>query len=400
MKNTAELNILFQKYLNQNCSPEEMKQLLDYFGTAQADQEWLELAIEKILNEQTDDADEIAMQEKLDIGFQQILMKRDEAAKKQVSQLRLRYTKWAVAASLFFVVGLALFHFTKPFHKASHLVKRNELKPGADRAQLTLADGTVIDLEQAANGKLSNQEGTGVTKTADGKLVYETKNGKDENDRVAYHTLVTPRGGQYKIILPDGSAAWLNAASSLRFPTYFAGKERRVELRGEGYFEVKKDAHQPFVVTSGGQEVTVLGTHFNINAYQENNTIKTTLLEGAVKVTKGNSNCLIAPGEAAYLNNENNKIAILKNVDTDAAVAWKDGRFSFDETNIKDAMQQIARWYDVDIVYDGDFSNVELTGVISRGTNAEQVLKLFKGMHQIDYIIKGRLITIIPYKQP
>nr|WP_121273528.1 FecR family protein [Pedobacter schmidteae] len=400
MKNTAELNILFQKYLIQNCSPEEVKQLLDYFGTAQADQEWLELAIEKILDEQLDDAAELAIQEKLDIGFQQILTKRNEAAKKQVSQLRLQYTKWAIAASLFLVVGMALFHFIKSPEKNIQLVHHSELKPGADRARLTLADGTVIDLEQAANGKLSNKEGTTVTKTADGRLVYDTKTGKNENDRVAYHTLVTPRGGQYKIILPDGSAAWLNAASSLRFPTYFAGKERRVELRGEGYFEVKKNATQPFVVTASGQEVTVLGTHFNINAYQESNTIKTTLLEGAVRISKGNSNCLLAPGEAAYLNNGNNKIAILKNVDTDAAIAWKDGRFSFDETNIKDAMQQIARWYDVDIVYDGDFSNVELTGVISRGTNAEQVLKLFKGMHQIDYIIKGRSITIIPYKRP
>jgi transmembrane sensor len=397
LKNTDQLNNIFQKYLNQSCSPEEMQQLLDYFGTTQTDAESLEQLVEKVLLSQDVEVADIETQSRLDAGFQQILAKRVLKAKPAM-RLKMLYSKWAVAATLFVAVGAGLFYFTKSDIPANVVANQITLKPGTEKARLTLADGTVIDLEQAVNGKLNSKDGVAVIKTDDGKLVYDVKNMGNANGPVSYNTLVTPRGGQYDVILPDGSVIWLNAASSLRFPTRFVGAERRVELSGEGYFEIKKNAKQPFVVVSGGQEVTVLGTHFNINAYQENNIIKTTLLEGAVKVSKGAQSCLLAPGQESSLDNLDNSFSIAKNVDVNVAVAWKNGRFSFDATNIKEVMQQIARWYDVEVLYKGDFSNVELTGEIPRGADANRVLNLLKGTKQVDFIINGRSITVIPYK--
>lgn len=398
MEKEDQTSIIFQKYLDQNCSPEEMQQLLDYFGTTHANIESLEQLIEEVLLSNVVEVADAETQSRLDAGLQQILARRT-VKKKTAIHLKVFYSKWAVAATLFVVLGVGLFYFTKSDIHTYVAAEQIALKPGTEKARLTLADGTVIDLEQAVNGKLNSKDGVAVTKTADGKLVYDAKNMGNANGPVSYNTLVTPRGGQYKVILPDGSAIWLNAASSLRFPTHFVGKERRVELSGEGYFEIKKNALQPFIVNAAGQEVTVLGTHFNINAYKENNIIKTTLLEGAVKLSKGGQSHMLAPGQQASLDNQNNSFSIAKNIDVDAAIAWKNGRFSFEEANIKEVMQQVARWYDVDVFYEGDFSNVEFTGVIiSRGADARQVLNLLKGTKQVDFIIEGRSITVIPYK--
>ncbi|WP_316815622.1 FecR family protein [Pedobacter nyackensis] len=399
MKNTDQLHIIFQKYLNQSCSPDEMTQLLDYFAMSESDEDTLGQLVEEVLNRQETSAVDVETGQRLKICLENIMENRVMPSKRKV-WLKPIYVKWTVAATLF-MAACTIFYFTqifKPNTVGHNAVTQASLKPGTDKAQLTLADGSVIDLEQAANGKLENKEGIAVTKTADGKLVYDTQQEVPVGGEVTYNTVVTPRGGQYKIILSDGSSIWLNAASSLRFPTSFVGAERRVELSGEGYFEIKKNARQPFVVASGEQEVTVLGTHFNINAYNDNNLIKTTLLEGAVKISKGKQSYVLAPGQQASLDNSHNVISIANNVDIDAVVAWKHGRFSFDETNIKDVMQQVTRWYDVDVLYKGDFSNVELTGNISRGEDAEQVLKLLKGTKQIDFIINGRTITVIPYK--
>lgn len=394
-----QLNILFQKYLDQKCSPDEMQQLLDYFGTIQTDDVSLGQLIEKVLlSRDAEGSVDVETQLKLDAGFKHILAKRT-LKRNPAPRLKILYRKWAVAATLVVTVGASLFYITKRYNSESVVVNQIALKPGKEKATLTLADGTVVDLEHAGNGKLDSKDGVAVTKTADGKLVYDSKKIGDVNGPVAYNTLVTPRGGQYKVILPDGSAVWLNAASSLHFPTQFVGKERRVELIGEGYFEIKKNAMQPFVVNTDGQEVRVLGTHFNINAYKENSITKTTLLEGSVKVSKGEQSYMLAPGQEASLDNLSNSFSIAKNVDIDVAVAWKEGKFSFDETNIKEVMQQVARWYDIDVIYKGDFSNVQFTGVIiSRGEDARQVLNLLKGTKQVDFIINGRSITVVPYK--
>lgn len=402
MKSTDQLNILFQKYLNQRCSPDEIKQLLDYFNISQNSQDELDRLVAKVLSEPFTAPIDEETRERLDAGLKNIMAKRILATPVQKMWSKLNYLKWMAAASLLITIGAGLFYFmsTPDTSNGAQAITETVFKPGTEKARLTLADGTIIDLEQAANGKLKNKDGIAVTKTADGKLVYDTQQEISAGGKVTYNTVVTPRGGQYKIILPDGSSIWLNAASSLRFPTSFVGDERRVELSGEGYFEIKRNARKPFVVASAEQEVTVLGTHFNINAYKDNNLIKTTLLEGAVKISKGKQSYVLAPGQQATLNNSENNISIARNVDVDAAVAWKDGKFSFDETNIKEVMQQVARWYDVEVLYKGDFSNVELTGVIPRGADANHILNLLRGTKQVDFLITGRSITVIPYRKP
>lgn len=398
MKNTEQLHILFQKYLDQTCSPDEMKQLLDELSAAEGQDELLEALVSPVLEDQFEAPMDAESKRKLDAGFQRILAKRAVPQKRQAI-LKQFYFRWAAAAAVFFIAFCtAVFYFyPQTLVETQFTAKHEKSKPTTDKAMLTLADGTVINLEQAANGKINNKNGVVVTKTTDGRLVYEAKAGQ-ANSAIAFNTLVTPRGGQYKIILPDGSAIWLNAASSLRFPTHFSGKERRVELNGEGYFEIAKNAAQPFIVTARGQEVTVLGTHFNINAYNENSLIKTTLLEGAVKVSKDQAGCLLVPGEEAALNTSDNTISVAKNVDVNAVVAWKDGLFRFEATDIREVMQEVARWYDVDVRYKGDFTDVVLTGWFSRGDDVKKTLKLLKGTEQVDFIMNGKTVTVIPYK--
>ncbi|MDR6783129.1 transmembrane sensor [Pedobacter africanus] len=398
MKNTEQLHILFQKYLDQSCSPDEMKQLLDYLSASEKHDELLEALISPVLEDQYEAPMDAESKRLLDAGFQQILAKRAAPQKRQ-AVLRQFYFRWAAAAAIFFIaVCTAVFYFyPQPVNETQATTSYVKFKPQTDKARLTLADGTVINLEQVAKGKINNKNGVVVTKTADGKLVYEAK-AEQKNAAIAFNTLVTPRGGQYKIILPDGSAIWLNAASSLRFPTRFSGKERRVELNGEGYFEIAKNAAQPFIVTARGQEVTVLGTHFNVNAYAESNIIKTTLLEGAVKVSKDQTGYLLVPGEEAALNTSDNTISVAKNVDVNAAVAWKDGMFRFEATDIREVMHEVARWYDVDVRYKGDFTDVVLTGWFSRGDDVKKTLKLLKGTEQVDFVINGKTVTVIPYK--
>ncbi|SMD02197.1 FecR family protein [Pedobacter africanus] len=376
-----------------------MKQLLDDLAASKEQDELLGAFISPVLEDQHEAPMDEESKRRLDAGFQQILAKRAAPQRRQ-SVLRQFYFRWAAAAAVLLIAACTVifYFYQQPAIETAPTTSHVKFKSGADKAMLTLADGTVINLEQVANGKINNRNGVVVTKTADGKLVYEAK-ADQANVAIALNTLVTPRGGQYKIILPDGSAIWLNAASSLRFPTRFSGKERRVELNGEGYFEIVKNTAQPFVVTARGQEVTVLGTHFNINAYHENSLVKTTLLEGAVKVTKGQAGCLLVPGEAAALNTSDNTISVAKNVDVNAAVAWKDGMFRFEETGIREVMQEVARWYDVEVSYKGDFTDVALSGWFSRGDDAKKTLKLLKGTEQVDFIINGKTVTVIPYKQ-
>jgi len=218
------------------------------------------------------------------------------------------------------------------------------------------------------------------------------KNDSSANSLV-YNTATTPRGGQYQFILSDGTKVWLNSASSIKYPVQFIGNERKVELTGEAYFEVVHNAKMPFRVVSNGQTVEDLGTHFNINAYNDENVIKTTLLEGSVKVSSAAGNNTIKPGQQAVLNNGN--ISVINDADLDAAVAWKNGFFYFDDNNIQEVMRQLARWYDVDIKCEGELPSRQFSGEISRNVKASQILDIlsFKKIH---YKIDGKSIVITP----
>lgn len=285
---------------------------------------------------------------------------------------------------------------------------KNDVAPGGNKATLTLANGTQIILDSAANGALTRQGNTKIIKLGSGRLAYNILNEKPSE--VLYNTISTPRGGQYEVVLADGSKVWLNAASSLRFPTSFTGKERNVELTGEGYFEVAHNASMPFHVKSGDMRVEVLGTHFDINAYSDEPVIKTTLLEGSVKVSlssplsKGEEpDVRLQPGEQATLRQTQvAKSAIeVVSADTYAAIAWKNGRFVFQGNNIQSVMRQLARWYDVDVSYDGNVTNEEFVGVInhSRYENISQILEMLEKTRTVSFTITGRHITVMPFKK-
>jgi ferric-dicitrate binding protein FerR (iron transport regulator) len=210
-----------------------------------------------------------------------------------------------------------------------------------------------------------------------------------------YNTISTPKGGQYQVTLSDGSKVWLNAASSLRFPATFSGKERKVELTGEGYFEVAHNKKMPFHVTVNDLDVEVLGTHFNINAYADESAIKTTLLEGSVKVVKGNETKIIEPGEQASVTTSEDEINVKQQVDLEQVVAWKNGIFQFERADIESVMRQISRWYDIDVDYHGRVSE-HFGGTISRDVNISDVLKMLEMTGGVNFKIDGKKVIVMP----
>lgn len=273
-------------------------------------------------------------------------------------------------------------------------VKQAPLLPGSNKAMLTLADGTTIPLDSAQNGALAQQGNMQIT-NKNGTLSY---NGSGAGEKVMYNTVVTPHGGQYQLTLADGSRVWLNAASSIRFPTAFNGKDRDVEITGEAYFEVAQQANKPFHVKVNEMQVNVLGTSFNIMAYQDEQTIKTTLVEGAVQVKHGNDASILKPGHQASLSDRNDHFEIAP-ADMEQTLAWKEGKFRFRNTNIRHIMRQLSRWYDIDVKYQGDVSDIDLTGVISRREEAGKLLAALEATQRVQFEVSGNNVTVRPWGQ-
>jgi transmembrane sensor len=307
------------------------------------------------------------------------------------------YRSWWAAAAVLLLLASGSHFFLNREHSKSEVavikknVLKNDIAPGGNKAILTLANDSTIILDSAQNGTLSHQGNIKIIKLNDGQLAYD-KTGVP-NSEVLYNTVSTPKGGQYQLTLSDGSKVWLNAESSLRFPAAFSGRERKVELTGEGYFEVAKNKEKPFIVTANNTNVEVLGTHFNINAYSDENFIKTTLLEGSVKVSKGNASSLIVPGEQASVSKLSDVINVKNDVNVDGVVAWKNGKFYFDNVDIKTIMNQIARWYDVDVEYKGNISKI-FGGTISRNVSASNVFKILEATGGVHFTIEGRKVIV------
>lgn len=313
---------------------------------------------------------------------------------------------WWVAAGTIFLIATAVYFtmnnkpVTTKTAETTTPVVQPMVVPGGNKAVLTLADGSTIVLDSAANGTLTQQGATTIMKKKDGELVYNAE-GKTAQAAVAWNTINTPRGGQYQVVLPDGTKVWLNAVSSLRFPASFAGDERMVELTGEAYFEVTKNNRMPFRISIppqpgglGGAKVEVLGTHFNVKAYNDEAAIKTTLLEGTVKMSSTNGQYLMKPGQQARVGRDG-KMALDENADTDEAVAWKNGRFQFNEADVETVMRDIARWYDVTIEYAGKVPAEKFEGEIPRSSSITEVFKILE-LSNVHCKIEGKKITVLP----
>lgn len=279
----------------------------------------------------------------------------------------------------------------------------NEVDPGTDKAILTLANGTKINLSEVKNGSLLKRGGIEITKAEDGTLVYKITGSK--STAAGYNTITTPRGGQYKIILSDGTRVWLNAASSLSYPASLSSgvTVRQVRMSGEAYFEVKEDKAHPFIVSAGEQELQVLGTRFNVSAYPDERSIKTTLLEGAVRISAFlyQDGCGAGPGRSEVVLRPNQQSTRTKNslqiteVDTEVAVAWKNDEFNFQNEPLESIMLEISRWYNVDVVYeDQKLAQKQVGAIMSRSGKLSEVLSVLEMSENVHFKVEGRKVTV------
>jgi transmembrane sensor len=306
-----------------------------------------------------------------------------------------KWPKLLMAAAILVCLGLFLILRLKQ-HPAQTMV---DLKPrptyiaaGSDKAILTLADGKKVLLTKKTTGIIAEQAEIQINNSTDGKLTYSPI-GKADNStmNIAFNTIETPRAGKYELQLPDGTKVWLNAASSLRYPIAFNGKTRDVELTGEAYFEVAKDKTKPFSVTSSGQKVTVLGTHFNINSYTDEAHIATTLVEGSVQVSYGANHALLIPGQQSALSDGQFNIT---KADIHLATAWKDGQLAFLRTDLKSVLRQISRWYNIDVEYVGKAPNFSISGDVSRDADLSAMLKILE-LYDVHFVQQGHKLIII-----
>ncbi|WP_207516057.1 FecR family protein [Longitalea luteola] len=403
---------LIGQYMNDELTPEQQAALLQLLDQHN-DNELVDVLREMM---EAGSANAAAVDEGLMQASLQRVLAADKTADEAAGELKpapvvrmQRRWQWVAAAVGILAAAIAGFVLLnkKPDAPVSvaATTHKSDVQPGGNKAMLTLANGQQIVLDSAADGMLTQDGDAQIVKLNNGQLIY-TQRGKKNGDPLTYNTLVTPRGGEYKLVLPDGSKVWLNAASSIKYPTVFGDKERSVEITGEAYFEItsltaKGGTHRiPFIVKlppfqgGTGRRIEVLGTHFNVNAYSDEEHIKTTLLEGKVKVTGNERQVVLNPGEQARMNGHVTQV--VQSVDTDEIVAWTNGMFIFRDQRIEDIMKQISRWYDVEVHYAGKPVQEGFNGTIPRNVPVSKVLRLLELTTLVHFRIEGKKVTVLP----
>ncbi|TKC06994.1 FecR family protein [Pedobacter frigoris] len=385
---------LVQRYLNKQLTDKE-----------------LELFVELVKDDKLDEYLLAAMNQEAGIT------EADEKDYETANKVRRIWYKIAAAAAVFFILSFGLYFYLAKNQVTSHQVnqelsKTNDIEPGSNKATLTLANGSTISITDADIGKLAEQAGVKITKSTSGKLVYEVLPSSAKNKTgVKYNTISTPRGGDFQVNLPDGTKVWLNAASSIKFTTDFANvNSRRLELHGEAYFEVAKkfksingrrtQQRVPFVVVTDKQEIEVLGTHFNVNSYDDELNTKTTLLEGSVKVSllngkypKSGISRVLKPGEQSVVTRAATDVQISK-ANIGQVMAWQKGYFHFENDDLQSVMRQLSRWYDVEVIYHVKRPDDEFIGDIPRAVKLSEVLKMLE-FGGVSFKIEGRKLIVI-----
>lgn len=400
MENTRAV-YLFQRYFNQTATEEEKAELMEWIDKDENEAE-IKVLMDTAWNEFRESG-KVFTNEKSEEILHHVLEEhlKEADARKLILRRRHRliWLRAAAAAMLILLMtgGYFWYRANIPAVKtaANSLQMKNDVSPGGNKAILTLANGKTILLDSVQSGQLASQGSSKVVKVSNGQLVYEAQKSKERAEsNLSFNTLSTPRGGQYQLLLPDGSKVWLNAASSIRFPIAFTGNERKVEITGEAYFEIAQNPAKPFIVQANGMNVTVLGTHFNVNTYQDEEAMKVTLVEGKVKVTAGDgSGAILKPGEQAQVN-EKARIKLVENADVEESVAWKNGLFQFDGDDMTTIMHKISRWYDVKVTYENGIPAGHYTGVISRNTNLSEVLKMLE-LSGVRFNLEGKNLTVL-----
>lgn len=387
---TKLLLTLIKKYNAKQCTPAEKQQLEQWYLSF----EW---------RNHPADLDAQTLQLLKDQAWNSLNASKQSAATNKAQPLRSYYWLYTAAAMLLVAIGFGLLYQKlelKANKTAQNKPLTHDVMPGSSKAQLIMAGGNVVTLDASQSLKFNETDGTQIKKEG-GKLAYN--NAKTNGNANVFHTLITPKGGKYQLVLPDGTKVWLNAASSLSFPTKFASNKREISLKGEAYFEVahlylpngKKKV--PFVVKVDGPNsnkgsVEVLGTHFNVNAYADEATVNTTLLSGAVKVNMANKAVVLAPGQLAQLTAKN-ELEVLNQVDTTEVVAWKNGYFHFESADLPTILRQFSRWYDVEVAYEGKIKPRRFFGMVSRSSSLATALELLKE-NDVYFRIEGKKLIV------
>lgn len=370
------INYLLEAYANRTHTRPELDELLEYIRQAKDDDSIYALIEQRYHAHQSGsplpDLD-------WDFMFQQITRKEEPVQSGRRIHL-LRKWQYAAAVIVLLCAGGYFWYKQSISPVTVPVISQADVTPGGNKAILTLADGSQIILDSTTNGNIAKEGNTLITRSKTGELIYQDAAPTNQGGS-RLNTLTTPRGGQHQLNLPDGSKVWLNAASSIKYPVAFNGKERKVEITGEAYFEVAKDTHKPFRVIAGEQEVEALGTSFNVNTYDDEPLKKTTLLTGSVRVTRNTNShkqeIVLSPFQQAVVSSSDNTIRKIT-VQTDDAIAWKSGFIHFTDVKLEEIMRQLARWYDIEVVYEKDIPDIVFEGKMGRGVGLSKVLTFFE----------------------
>ena len=387
------LSYLLERYTEKTATPAELQEL-----AALLEKDW----------QQTEDGSDplnINWREMLEDILATASAGRDSTpgGRTRMQSFPNRFMKYA--ALFILIAGAGLWYLARNEKPApvvhTDIPSANSIVPGRDGAILTLAGGKQIVLDSLGNGVIARQNGSQVI-LQNGQLLYNPA--ERTTTTVTYNTMSTPKGRQFNMMLPDGTRIWLNSASSVRYPTVFGGAQREITISGEAYLEVAKDKTRPFIVKAAGMEVEVLGTHFNINAYNDEEAVAATLLEGSVRTsvlngTAARNNIVLKPGQQARIKHAvkgaSEKIEVVDRVAIEKVMAWKNGLFNFEDASLQELMRQIARWYDIEIVFEKGVPDMEFGGKMSRNVELSDVLKALKGSG-VHFRIEGRRLVVFP----
>lgn len=377
---------ILTKYQNATCSDEELKLLDEWYDQ-------LKISNQTISNQTINENDVVIFTDSMLKEFRE----KVGQGVKVIPFYRQPIFRMVAAASVLFVIFFGTyFYVTQPSSKTlvnqsivkinQSIVKKDVIAPSSSKATITLANGQIVELDAIGSGTLvASQGAVNVMKTEDGQIVY-----RGTSKEIAYNTLYNPRGSKViSLRLNDGTIVWLNSQSSIRYPVAFVGEDRQVEITGEAYFEVAKNLSKKFIVASNGLNIEVLGTHFNVNSYNDNKNIKVTLLEGSVKIIKGGGTYILKPGQQAQVANE---IQVFNGANIESVMAWKNGFFSFSGTSVEELMNILGRWYNVEIVFNKSIPNRQFGGQIATSANLSQVVKVLNESELKCALLDGKLV--------
>jgi len=383
-----KLYYLWQQYLSGRATGQELNELMEAIGDASRDDENIQL-FQQAMQKYPAGA---GLTDDTQSEMWRRISERAGSGRQPVHRVHfLRKWGWAAAVLILLCSG-AYFWMTAPKGPKTVTLEPQpaDVLPGSNKAILTLADGTTITLDSAANGAIAQQGNSSVVKLANGEIRYDLKGAASGG--VMLNTMSTPAGGQYQLTLPDGTRVWLNAASSITYPAAFVTKERKVKISGEAYFEVAKDKAKPFVVDVNGQaSVEVLGTSFNIKAYADEEATRTTLINGSVKVRNNATSVVLSPGQQGV--SSDRQLAVINNANVEQVVAWKNGIFDFNGLAFQAIIKDVGRWYDIRVKYEGEVPAFKLKGKMDRGVKLSDLLRFMKGFG-LQVRLEGRVLTI------